>query len=239
MKRTISLLTAIVMCICLAAPVCAETFVPSITDKNAPDLVVTPDNNGNKVVGEVEDENGEFIDHVYEECIVITPVSQAEESDKIPEAAKEQLLSLYEQLSEGTMTLPYDKISEDLDPDHMVIRDMVDISWLCDDHPEIVGAPGVTLTLTFDLGVSANTDVYVMHYYNGEWIPAVSVVNNGNGTVSVTLEDVGPVVFSVRTGTDSKPSETGDAMDLTLWVTLLAISAVALAAVVFFRRKFV
>lgn len=238
MKKAVSLIVAMLMCISLVAPVCAAEFVPSITDKNAPEIVGQTDEDGNVIVGHVLDDEGNIIDVVYDTDIVVTPVSQAEESDEIPEEAKDQLLEVYGQLEDGSEILPYGQIDEDLDPDDMVIRDVIDISWVSSDPDSVTPTDG-NVSLTFDLGVAPGTNVYVFTYQDGSWIPAIDVVNNGDGTVDLILENFGPVVFSVEAGEDSKPSQTGDTMDITLWVALMAVSAVALIAVVCFRRKFV
>ncbi len=239
MKRFLSLFAVLVLLVSLAAPVYASEFVPSITDKNAPELVPSGTENGKPVVGHAVDENGVVVDPITEDCIIITPVSQAEQSDEIPEDAKDLLLELYEGLVNGSITLPFDKYFEDVDPDEMVIRDLLDISLLCGDHPAVVGQAGVSLTVTLNLGVSADTELYIMSYVNGEWVPAKDVVNNGDGTVTLSVEDVGPLAIAVRGGTDSAPSKTGDPADITLWVVLMTASLVALVAVVCLRRKMV
>ena len=121
----------------------------------------------------------------------------------------------------------------------MVIRDLFSVTFEEETHTEVLEEEHAVFDITFKLGVASEEHVVVMVFANGVWNAAPAVVNNGDGTVTVTLEDVGPIVFCVRNGTDNKPSETGDAMDLTLWIVLLSVSAVALVAVVCFRRRFV
>ena len=41
-------------------------------------------------------------------------------------------------------------------------------------------------------------EVAVFSYVDGEWIEAVSVTNNGDGTVTVVFEDICPVAFAVK-----------------------------------------
>lgn len=248
MKRVISLLAILVLCFSLAVPALAEEFVPSITDKGSPEIVPVEDEDGNKAIAEILDENGNVIDYLYENCLVVTPVSKAKTSTLIPDDAEKMLLDVYDQLVAGTMNLPYEKFNANLDPNSMVIRDLFDVSWLCGedsgyvdhpDHPTEVEPKGITVRITFNLGVSKNATVYTMSYKRGAWNPIVSTVNNGDGTVTCIFEDFCPVAMSVGESYVTPPAQTGDNSNITLWIVLMAVSVVALGAVlVFSRRKF-
>ena len=241
MKKIISLLIVTVLCIGLVLPVLADEFVPSITDKDAPTIVMIKDDQGNDAIGEILDENGNVIDYLYEECLVITPISQAKTSTEIPDEAEKVLLDVYGKLSDGTMSLPYDKFNANLDPSTMVIRDLYDVSWRCGegsgfvdhpDHPTEVAPKAITIRITFNLGVSKNTNVYTMSYKNGAWNPIVKTVNNGDGTVTCTFEDFCPVSFSVGSAYINPPAQTGDNSMIALWIGLLAFATLGLAAVI-------
>lgn len=236
MKRVVCLIAVMALCVALACPAFAaeDDFVPSIPYKGAPDIVPVVDPEGNSVIGIVT-EKEEIIDYVEDHCLVVTPVAEAEKSELIPEDAKEQLLDLYDKLKDGTMEIPYEKHGKDLDKKDMVIRDLFDISWLCEDHPVIVAEDGVYLELIFDLGVDEDTDIYAMSYVDGEWIPVVELTNNGDGTVTVVFEDVGPVEFSVEQ--KSPPAATGDQMDITLWMILMVVSAAALVVLMLPKNR--
>lgn len=230
MKRFISIVTVLLLCLSLAYPAyAAEEFVPSISYKDHPEVVPAPGGGP----GEIIDEDGEVIDELDDDCIVITPVSEAEDSDEIPDEARETLLEVYDDLTDGDMELPYDLVDENIDPEDMVIRDLIDISLICDEHSEYL-EEGNYLRITFDLGVDPDTDVIVMVYSDGQWYPAIDVINNGDGTVTVILDRVGVVAFSVAVR-DSV--QTGDNTNLLLWTVLLIASAAALVALVILRRK--
>ena len=239
MKKIICLLVALMLCLSIAAPAYAaeDTFVPSISAKDSPELVTFTDDFGNLFIGKILDEEGNVIDNVPQDCLVITPVSQANTSTRIPEAAREMLISVYDQLVAGTMKIPYEKVSAELNASNMVIRELLDISWLCEDHPAAVAAKEITIELTFDLGVRAAEDVIVMTYKNGEWNPIKRVENNGDGTVTCEFDDFCPVSFSVMKEASTNQPQTGDNMDIALWSTLLAVSFVAIAAMFIFYRK--
>ena len=230
MKKLICLLTVLALAMAFACPVfAAEAFVPSISDKEEPDIV--PDENG--VMGEIWKDD-EVVDKVEGGCLVITPISEAETSTEIPEDARAELLYVYMELLEGDMTLPYEQ--DGLDPETMVIRELIDASWLCEDHPAMLEPEGVTIDLTFDIGVDADTKVYVYVRIDGVWT-AVPVINNGDGTVTCTFEELCPIAFCVAAGTGKPPVQTGDEFNPTLWIVVLAVSAVALVGVVVLRRK--
>lgn len=239
MKRILCVVLAIVTCFALACPAFAAEgeFVPSITYKPSPEIVPEKDPNGEDAVGVVKDKDGNIIDYVYGPCLVITPVSEAETSTLIPQDAKETLLDVYEALSTGMMALPYDKYNADLNPKEMAIRDLFDASWLCADHPIMVAPEGVTVTVTFDLGVDANEAVYCMTYMDSQWAPIVSVKNNGDGTVTCVFEDFCPVAFSVRSKTP--PSQTGDEVGRTMyiWIAVMVASAAAVVVLLAVGRR--
>lgn len=237
MKRMLSLITLLALCAVLVCPVMASEFVPSITYKGSPELVTYVDDEGKVVIGQIVDENGNVLGVLHEHCLVVTAVSRAKRSDLIPEDAKEQLLWVYDELKSGDMEIPYDTLFADLEGRKMVIRDLFDASWLCEEHPEIVAPKGVYVVLTFKLGVSKDADVYVVTYKNDQWNNIVDVVNNGDGTVTCTFEDFCPIAFAVPYGSDKPPAQTGDPAAITLWVTLLCVSAAALVAVVALSRR--
>lgn len=227
MKKLLCLALAVMLCVSLACPALAAEadFVPSIGEKDAPGLIQA-----------ILKENGVTIEEIPEGCLVITSVAQAGSSGQIPEDAKSELLQVYEALKNGSMTLPYDKVNPNIVPEDMVIRDLFDLSWLCADHPEQLKKDGVTLVADFDLGVGSKMTVVAMAYVNGQWV-AVPCVNNGDGSVTCEFEEICPVVFSVSDSVYDTPAQTGDTANVTLWIVLLAVSAVALVGMVFLRRK--
>lgn len=243
MKRVLCVLTVIILCLAIASPVFAAKteFVPSISYKDHPPVVPVPPKPGDErpedkvVVGEIVDkEKDEVVDDIYEEFLVVTPVADAETSTDIPQDSKDQLIEIYEKLTDGTMEIPYDKIDPNIDPNNMVVRDLFDVSTTNEDHEKVVAQDNMSIRVTFDLGVAGGVDVYCMTYINGEWVPAISVMNNGDGTVTVTMESFGVVAFSVETsGTVTPPPQTGDQVGSTLpiWIAVMAVAAVGLVVV--------
>ena len=174
----------------------------------------------------------EKVKDVYAEHIVVTPVADAETSTEIPQESKDQLIRVYNELNEGIMVLPYEKIDPSLKPSDMVIRDLFDVTIIDNECKEILLQENMTIKVTFDLGVALDADVYCMVFVNDEWIPAVSTTNNGDGTVTVVLDNTGPISFSVKTA-DAPPAQTGDTVgaNLPIWIGVMGIAAVALIVV--------
>jgi hypothetical protein len=215
-------------------------FTPSVTHKPAPEIVPVIDPDGNPAIGVMLDDDGQIISYVYKECLIITPVSEANTSTEIPETSREVLLDVYGKLTSGKMTIPYEKHDSKLNTSNMVIRDLYDATFVCNEHPKMLEPEGVVFRITFDINVAKDVDVYTMTYKDNEWNPIVSTVNNGDGTVTCIFEKLCPVEFSVQTA-DEPPVQTGDdaANDLILWgcVAAVALVAIVVLTVVSFRGK--
>lgn len=200
MKKVLCIVLAILICASLAFPVLAAEFVPSITYKGSPSFVSKKDDAGKVSVGAVVmvtegAEEAEEEELVYEGCLRVTPVAKAK---TLPEAERDLLLKVYKELSDGTMVLPYDKV-EGINADKMVIRELMDVALVCDhEHATKLKEENVVIRLAFDLGVAKDAKLAAMTYVNDEWVPAVELVNNGDGTVSCTFEDLCPVVFAIE-----------------------------------------
>ena len=246
MKKLISLFLALVMClsVCGVAYAAEDDFVPSISYKDAPELVTGKDAEGRTTIGAICDAAGNVIgDIYYEDCLVITSIAQAlrDVETGIPDDNESLLEKLYKEILDGTAVLPFEN------PDEMVVIQLIDATFLCagaeteEDHPEVLEPDGVRIELTFDLGVGADVPVQVMTYKNNQWGDIHSVTNNGDGTVTCVFEHLCPIAFAVPANIVENAPATGDnsVAELGLWFGLLAISSVALAGLVIFRRKVV
>lgn len=257
MKRMICICMAVILCFAMACPVFAATgdFVPSISYKDTPDLVPFDDGNGGQAIGSIRDANGSVVSYAYDGCLVLTPVSEAQTSTQIPAQAAQQLLDVYNGILNGSMQIPFDTIDPALKPDEMVIRDLFDASWLCSDHPDVVAAANIHVQVTFDMDIDADAEIYGMVYINDQtssistfsianrqtpgkqWVPIENLVNNGDGTITCDLEDVGVIAFAVHN--KKPPVQTGDPMgkSIYLWIGLMAVSAAAIVVLVVSNRR--
>lgn len=224
MKRFFAIITVVMMCVSLMVPaMAAQEFTPSVTNKPAPEVIIA----------HILDEEGNVIQEVEKECLIITPVSEVETSTEIPEASRVILRDVYAKLLDGSMTIPYEKHNDNLDPSKMVIRDLFDATFVCTECPALLEPEGVVLEIVFDLNIAAGVEVYTMTYKENEWNPIVSTVNNGDGTVTATFEKLCPIEFSINTGT-TPPSVTGD-QSVSLWgiIAIGALAAIVVLTVVY------
>lgn len=241
MKKFIALLTALLIMSSLALPVLAAEdvgFVASIGDKDVPTIIPVINDKGEEVPGMILDGEGNTIGYLELECLQITPVAHVWDEDAdVPADVAELLLFVYNSLNDGSMELPYDKFDADLDPDNMVIRDLFDARWSCEDHPAMLAPEGVVLQLTFDLGVAPDVDVYVMSYdeQTKEWAPIVKTVNNGDGTVTCTFEHLCAIAFSVPMSTSAQGTQGGGSG--MIWIAVMALAAVAVVGLVIMKSK--
>ncbi len=223
MRKLMSLFLCLLLCASLAGTALAATddFVPSISEKDGPDIVEA-------------EQDGEDVG----DCLVVTSLREAEEkSTDITQEERDLLQQVYEELLDGSMELPLE--------DDYVIRELVDVSWkktTCRDqdhgHKEWLEEDDTTLTVTFDLGVAREAEVTVLVYIDGQWVPVKSVVNNGDGTVTCVFDDICPVVFCLSPedqGITEESPKTGD--DIGIWVVVMVLSLVVLVGLVILRRR--
>jgi len=239
MKKVLSILVAMLLCVSLVLPAYAAEdigFVPSITYKPAPEIVPVYDENGNPYIAVIKDENGDVIDLVEAGCLIVTPIAHVwDEEIFVPKEIEDLLLYLYTSLNDGSMEIPYEKHDAGLVSENMAIRDLFDARWGCEEHPKMLAPKGVVLELTFDLGIMPDVEVFVQSYdeATGIWEPIVSTVNNGDGTLTCVFEHLCGIEFSVEI--ERTPEKAGfNAMP---WVVLLILAAAALVGILVVKKK--
>jgi hypothetical protein len=242
MRRLICAVAALLLCVALAGPAYAveEPFVPSITYKPMPQIVPVTGEDGHEHLGVILDENGAVMGYVDEGCLVVTPIAHIwDKTQEVPEDVRRLLMFVYDGLTSDEMVLPYDQCDTDTDPSDIIIRDLFDARWGCQNHCEIVNHDGVVFEMTFDLGVAADTEVFVMTYDEDskEWSPIVNVTNNGDGTVTCTFEHLCAVAFSMTLEPTAVPAVETTAPDAMLWITVMVVAAAAIVAMLISRNK--
>ncbi len=246
MKKILSVMMVLVL---LAFPIAvvADNFVPSISYKPAPEIVLKDPANG--IIGTVDGNvgNDQHDYTVYENCLVVTPISEATTSTEIPDAAEALLLRAYQELSaqnlklstlsEELNTLVAAKLGSGKNADNLVVKDLFDVSVLCDNLENALAPEGNTLDITFRIGVEADEEVFIMTYKNNKWAPIEKVVNNGDGTVTGTFEHFCPVAFFIEGEGKSDSPQTG-VFDVTyIWIVVALASAALIVAVVVTNRR--
>ena len=245
MKKIICLLTVLVLCMSLVVPAMAaeDDFVPSITYKPNPEIVPVTDEAGEEYIGVIRDQDGEILDYVGHGCLRITPIAHVwDEEIEVDQVIEDLLLFVYDSLNDGSMVIPYEKHEADLNADNMVIRDLFDARWVCEEHRKMIEEEGITFEIKFDLGVVAEAEIFVMTYdeETKEWSPIVETVNNGDGTVTCTFEHLCAIEFSmpVAAAMPSAPAEDVQAgANMLPWYIVLALAIGAFVVVLIARKK--
>lgn len=237
MKKVICLVTAILICMSLACPAWAAEsgFVPSISYKTSPEIVPTQDDQGGEAFGVLRDADGNVIAYLGHKCLRITPVADAlDDTVEVPEDVRERLLFVYNGLNDNTVSEPYDGDTEKND---VAVRDLFDIIWECEEHKALFEQEGVTLEITFDLGIMDDVNICVMTYNEeeGSWESIVEAVNNGDGTVTCTFAHFCVVAFSMITATSVAQTTSGGS--IAIWVVLFLLAAAAVAAILILKNK--
>ncbi len=222
MKKLISLLVVAVLLCSVVLPVAADEFVPSISYKDSPEVVGDPeitDKDNNEVTGAQ---------------VIITPVSEALETPEQERTEGEALLvELFDKLSNGDMKMT---VSDgEGGEDNYVVRDLfdIDIDYGTQQPPE-----AVRVEITFDLGVKAGEEVAVM-FFDETWVAIENVNNNGDGTITVVFEKLGPVAFCIEDTSQSAPTSDDLGQKLLPWTILTLLTAAAVVFMLISRRKVV
>ncbi|MBQ9967405.1 MAG: hypothetical protein IJO88_01625 [Oscillospiraceae bacterium] len=272
MKRVISIMLTLLLCAALFCPVMAaeDDFVPSITYKPMPELTGEQADDGCIIIGYVESD-GEVIGTVHyddgviyidrgtihetvdegHKCLVITPIAEAETDPEIPEEARELLLWVYDELLKNGMSFidcpELDAsiaahLGEGKTVQDMVVRDLFDVSVLCEPLRAYLEPEGTTICLDFDLGLAPGSYVEVIAYKNGKWQMIEEVEVNAKGSLTCTVyEDFCPVAILVPEGTAdaAEAPDTGLSArnDVVLWSAVAAASVALLVALAVIERK--
>lgn len=243
MRKVICLMTVLLLCASLIMPAFAaeeDGFVPSITYKPVPEIVPVQGEDGKDYIGVIRNADGEIIDYVEAGCLRITPVAHLwDEELEIPEEIEELLRFVYQGLIDRSMEIPYAELQAELADSNMVIRDLFDARWTCEEHPKMVEPEGITLEITFDLGVVEDAEIFVTTYDEAtkEWTGIVKTVNNGDGTVTCTFEHLCAIAFSMGIAENPAPVEEPTGMGILIWIMLLVAAVVAVVVILVSKKK--
>lgn len=220
------------MILVMTVPTFAADFVPSIGEKPSPEIEK----------GEIVDGDGNKIEDLFGGDIIITPIGGVDDAD-IPQDAKDKLEESYKELLnsglgaiEGLVDKLKDALGDEADADDLTIRDLFDVTVTDPDILEII-KDGGKLKVTFNVNMDADEFLAVLVYVDGEWVLASNYIINADGTVTVVLDQLGPVAFltaarDMYADGQNIPS-TGDATNVALW----AGAGVAAAALLLLMRR--
>lgn len=199
MKKMVSLLVAVLLCMVMVLPVAATEadFTPSVGYKEVPDVL------------EADIVKGDGTNVDTEPCYELLKM----DADFINNI----------QLNTGS---------------GMVIRDVFELSMYCQEGKEAMEEEDTFLKITFDLDLKNDDVVEVWVQVDGEWVQMEAVIND-DGSLTVLFSELGPVAIAVNgeiLDQDEVP-QTGDDSQITVWIVVMAVAAVALVAFVIYRRN--
>ena len=197
MKKITALFISVMMVVALAVPVFAEgAYVESITAKPAPEVV-----GDGGVIGEVVGDGSEA-GSIGEGDLIITPFV---DRDKLDDEARRNIEEAFDKIKSGEASYP--EVMKELLGNNPVAKDLF--------YVEAVGAGlledltnGKEIRFTLNVGIGAGEPVVVATYVDGEWVVATETVNNGDGTITVTLSKLGTVGVFVKGEDATEPSVT-------------------------------
>lgn len=247
MKKIMILTMVLVLLASSLAVVSAAGYVPSVSYEAFPGLVtIDEDAEGNGIVGYVVDAQGEVLSNEYHGCILITPVIDAKNGvSYLSDAAEELLVDTHETLAAQDARLSVlipelndiakSALGEGATADDLVIRELFDVTAVCEDLIKLLEVEGNTITLTFKMVVPEEDFLTVMTLNDGKWEQVEEVKNNDDGTVSVKFSQFCPVLFLTGLPLDAA----APAQINLYWVIALCAIILILAVTVCFllRRK--
>lgn len=222
MKKMICLIAILAVAFTLFMPVFAaeDSFVPSISYKDGPEIIAAAMNGGDVA-----------------SCLVVTSLKGAtEKTTDISQEARDLLLDVYKKLAADQMKLP-------LEEDY-TIRELVDVSWkqsACVEnhhsHAADLNADGTSVTVSFALGAGSTDELLVFAYRNGQWDAIESAQIDEDGNVICVFEHFCPVAFCVKTEKGTDPTGDISSQSILLWMILLVASMATIVVMSANRRK--
>lgn len=193
MKNLVRVVSCVMLVAALSMAVFADSFTPSVTQKEAPAVAKTAEvvaADGSKTEVKAAD-----IKVVSAGSKTVTAEVKAELDkayDVISKAGslEKAVPELKTVLEEAKVTVPVA---------NLVVRDLVNVS-VPDDVAKLFETEGTTVTVNFKLDVKEGTTVVVMRFVDGKWVPLAleNVTVNKDGSVDVKLDGVGPIAFLVE-----------------------------------------
>lgn len=193
MKNLVRVVSCVMLVAALSMAVFADSFTPSVTQKEAPAVAKTAEvvaADGSKTEVKAAD-----IKVVSAGSKTVTAEVKAELDKAYDVIAKAG--SLEKAVPELKTVLEEAKVTVSVA--NLVVRDLVNVS-VPDDVAKLFETEGTTITVNFKLDVKEGTTVVVMRFVDGKWVPLAleNVTVNKDGSVDVKLDGVGPIAFLVE-----------------------------------------
>ena len=193
MKNLVRVVSCVMLGAALSMAVFADSFTPSVTQKEAPAVAKTAEvvaADGSKTEVKAADIKVVSVGSKTVTAEVKAELDKAYDVISKAGSLEKAVPELKTVLEEAKVTVPVA---------NLVVRDMVNVS-VPDDVAKLFETEGTTITVNFKLDVKEGTTVVVMRFVDGKWVPLAleNVTVNKDGSVDVKLDGVGPIAFLVE-----------------------------------------
>lgn len=217
MKKVLACILSLILVVALSVSVMATGFVKSPVLNDAP---------------EIKDFETE-VDHTCGYDLAITPY---EDRADLADEAKQEIETAYEDIKANAdltkMVADLAKVAEDkkIEKENLAVSQLFDISEEeCAEHAD---HGVVTIHLTADL----KNFVALLHKTDAGWVVVNSAQVVDAETIKFSVDELSPFAIVVD-ATEEKNVSTGDNANLALYISLMAVSAVALVVVLVVMKK--
>lgn len=265
MKKVVAILMAVVLLFSIGTTAFAANFVKSVEEKDAPTVVAPSQSSVKEEIKEqikeqdtvaviVHTATDKVAKEIHESKLIITSVAKKDTSTEIPAEAKKDLDKAYEDFSAKnkkiTQLIPAnvskaitetvkEEIGADKTADDLIVRDLFDVSLICDESNELLIDDEHHLLLTFNLGVKKDEFITAIKFNpeTDKWETIRSVVNNGDGTVTCEFDHLCPIAFLVER-TEANSAQTGDSsVSIYVWIAVAAAAAALIVVLIIAKNK--
>lgn len=193
MKNLVRVVSCVMLVAALSMAVFADSFTPSVTQKEAPAVAKTAEvvaADGSKTEVKAADIKVVSVGSKTVTAEVKAELDKAYDVISKAGSLEKAVPELKTVLEEAKVTVPVA---------NLVVRDLVNVS-VPDDVAKLFETEGTTVTVNFKLDVKEGTTVVVMRFVDGKWVPLAleNVTVNKDGSVDVKLDGVGPIAFLVE-----------------------------------------
>ena len=193
MKNLVRVVSCVMLVAALSMAVFADSFTPSVTQKEAPAVAKTAEvvaADGSKTEVKAADIKVVSVGSKTVTAEVKAELDKAYDVISKAGSLEKAVPELKTVLEEAKVTVPVA---------NLVVRDLVNVS-VPDDVAKLFETEGTTINVNFKLDVKEGTTVVVMRFVDGKWVPLAleNVTVNKDGSVDVKLDGVGPIAFLVE-----------------------------------------
>lgn len=216
MRKMITVICAVLLCLVFAVAAVADTVVASVTAKPAPE--VNTGSSSDSAVIEVKDEVGKTVASTEVVKVEVTAVATVMENEAakddanaetmptqpVSEEVAQELKAAYEELSDektdvvAIVTGLEEVLKEnDVEASNLVVKDLFHVDIADETVKEYLAVEGNTITLNLKADIQEGQFVTVAVLVDGEWILVEDVVVLEDGSIDVTLGYLGTVAIFV------------------------------------------